>query len=47
LCIEAAGETEEIVVELMTRPEPWVVGELTGMQRKGLIKANYSNNNNK
>lgn len=34
MCIEAAGEIEEIVVELMARPEPWVVGELTGMANK-------------
>jgi len=37
VCIEAAGEIEEIVVELMARPEPWVVGELTAGVEDGLV----------
>lgn len=39
--IEAAGEIEEILVELMTRPEPWIVGKLTAKQtaKEGIISS--------
>lgn len=35
--IEAAGEIEEILVELMTRPEPWIVGKLTAGVEDGFV----------